>query len=323
MEKKALYNSLRMHHLKDPEGEVQEWQIADYRALSVEELFAGLEAIGIPLEKSSFMAFAEACESPEELSARLAEELELSGEDEDRMFLYLFELWRRFMPQKQTMSLFADELDTQIFLYDQGIQEDTDQLETALANLQYLLTEQMDAGEDPQAVFQSILDCSANDLESFLYDFISDQIDLDNILYASELVEGLQGFVQEPKWFALLKVRILLATDPQEAGKLIAQLLELTTEDSDVEYHLEFLAILVQDGDKRSFTRELMAVLPLIHSEEDFQDLLQLCEEYLHCLDLEEKRVLVQELLESRPEDVESKFDPKDPALKKLQSIFQ
>ena len=193
MERRVLYNSLRLHYQDDPDLEVEPWQVTDYRHESRDSLIEQLNAFEIYLDPSSFIAYADSCESPEELTDEFLSDTKLEPEDADYVYLLIFELWRRLLPEKQTMSLFCDELDHQISLFDSDKLETLESLEDALANLLYLLNEEVDKGANSIELFETIKESCANHLEDFLYDFIDLQIENDNHLYASEILEGFNG----------------------------------------------------------------------------------------------------------------------------------
>lgn len=323
MERRALYNSLRMHYLQDPDIDVQPWQVADYRRESTQSLIEQLASFNIHLDRQSFIAYAETCDSPEQLTEEFLTDIDVDPEEEDYIYLLIFELWRRLTPEKQTMSLFCDEMDARIFQFDNNELDSLELLEDILVNFQYLLDEQVDDGADPRALFESIKESCAHDIEGFLYDFISLQIENENFLYASEVIEGFHDYVDDPKWFALLKARLLVATDPEEAGDLIEHLLELTESDTDLDFKMEFLALLVQEGDKQTFIRVLNSIIPLLKTEEEFLELLDLCEDYFHCLDDDESEAQIQDILTRRGDlNPKSRFTADDPDVSQLRAIF-
>ncbi len=53
---------------------------------------------------------------------------------------------RRLIPEKQSLTIFCDELDHQIDLYDSNMLENMDALEDCLDNLQGLLNKNTDEG---------------------------------------------------------------------------------------------------------------------------------------------------------------------------------
>jgi len=324
LERRVLYNSLRLHYQDDPDLDVEPWQVINYRSESTKSLIEQLGSFDIHLDPSSFMAYADSCRSPEELTDELIADAELDPEEADYIFLLIFELWRRLLPEKQTISLFCDELDYQIGLFDSDQLESLEPIEDALANLLYLLNEEVDNGADPRELFVTIQESCAHRLEDFLYDFIDFQIENENSLYASEVLEGFNDFVDDPKWLALLKARLLITTDPAEASMLVDQLLNLTAEDDNINFQIEFLSLLVQEGNRNSFCRVLKAILDLLETEEEFHDVLSLCEDYFHCLDEEEDESKIREIIERREGiNPETAVDSNDKDLLALKQIFQ
>src|SRR4051812_28437996 len=111
LEKKALYNLLRMHWLNNPNVKVEAWQIEDYRNLTLKILFDRLRQFSIHLDSESFIAYAEECETPEELAESFIGDRHLSIEQEDLIYLLVFELWRRLVTHKLSLSIFCNDLD--------------------------------------------------------------------------------------------------------------------------------------------------------------------------------------------------------------------
>ena len=72
MNRKALYNSLRMNWVLDPTIDVEAWQVEDYRSMPIDGLFERLEDMDIRMDKGSFIAFAGSMDTPEELAETLA-----------------------------------------------------------------------------------------------------------------------------------------------------------------------------------------------------------------------------------------------------------
>ena len=323
MERRVLYNSLRLHFQDDPDLDVEPWQVADYRHESVGSLIQQLGSFEIYLDPSSFVAYADSCESPEQLTDELLSDAKLEPEEADYIYLLIFELWRRLLPEKQTTTLFCDELDHQISHFDPDKLKSLEPLEDALANLQYLLNEEVDKGADPRELFENIKDSCANSIEDFLYDFIHFQIENNNHIFASEVLEGFNDYVDDPKWLALLKARLLVTTDPEEASLLVDNLLELTAEEQDIDFQIEFLTLLVQEGERDSFCRIVQTILDLLETEDELQDLLSLCEDYFHCLDDEENEEKIQAISSEREDiDLEESINPKDSHIAQLKSLF-
>lgn len=324
IDKRALYNSLRMNWLIDPSIEVDDWQVENYRDMSMPLMFSKLRGFGFDFHKESFCSVAEGYDTPEELTDSLVDQEQVSPEIEDRIYLLVFELWRRLETDKPCLSVFCDELDHQIFLYDRHQAQDVEEIQDVLANLQVILDENADQGADPIEVLHSVNKGCANDIETFLYDFITEQVDNHNFSYASELLDGFIDYVEDDKWFEFLRVRILTHSDPESAAILVQQLAEEASVENDLQFNLELLSEMVQDGDAESFRDLVLQTSDLLESEEDFQDLLTVCLDYYSCQDQEEEEQQLMAIIEHRSKNaMTSPFNKEDLDLEKLFSIVK
>lgn len=296
---RALYNLLNLSDLEDNINEVKPWQVAPYRQMSSEELFSRLSKLGIFLTEESFLAYGETCDTPEELIDCLWVEEE-TDEKQEESYLITFELWRRYLPKKQSLSLFGDELDHLIYLYDKGELLDEEELQKALSDLEDILDQSADAGTKPEEIFQMISQYCAHDIETFLYDYIIDQMDSGNETYASELLDGFFDYVEEKKWFDFLKARLFALSDSEESDVLLLGLLEQQEEESDSELCFEICRFLVNRGDTKLFFRTANLLLAQIKTEEDFRIFLELLAEFYRCLDQEPVEKAVQDLINKR-----------------------
>lgn len=295
---RALYNLL---NLSDLEGndEVKPWQVAPYRQISSEDLFIRLANLGIFLTEESYLAYAESCDTPEELIDCLWVEEE-HDEKQEEAYLITFELWRRYLPKKQSLSLFGDELDHLISLYDKGELLDEELLQKSLSDLEDILDQAVDSGTKPEEIFEMISQYCAHDVETFLYDYIIDQMDSGNETYASELLDGFFDYVAEKKWFDFLKARLFALSDSEESDVLLIGLIEQLEEDADSELCFEICRFLVNRGDTKLFIRSAHLLLSQIETEEDFRIFLELLAEFYRCLDQEPVEKAVQDLITKR-----------------------
>jgi hypothetical protein len=180
IERRALYNLLRMNWLNEPTLSVESWQVEDYRSLPLPDLFERLKQFNIQLDRVSFIAYADECDSPEDLTEHLIGDRNLPTAQEDQVYLLIFELWRRLMSEKPSLSILCNELDHQIFLYDRHELDNPLALQDALTHFIEILDENVDEGIPPEQAFKLISPYFANDMETFLYDFIAEQIDEGN-----------------------------------------------------------------------------------------------------------------------------------------------
>lgn len=324
IERRALYTSLRLNWLKDPTIAVSDWQVEDYREMPYSVLFERLKNNGINLDRVSFLAIADLQDTPEDLTDEVLSERHYDSELYDQVYLAVFELWRRLIPEKPCLSIFCDELDHQISIYDEGEIDNSEQLQDIIANLQVILEENSDQGADPQNVLDYIATGCAHDIESFLLDYIADQIDNSNFSYASDLIEGFSDYINHQKWFDLQRARLIAQNDPRGANRLVQQLLEdsLDCEDS-LDFYLEVLHFFATEGDSSLFRTVFVKTLPMLKSEEDLQDLLDLCLEYHQNRDNNGKVVAVQTIqAERRNKPATLPLDPQDSALSTLRQLM-
>lgn len=318
LERKALYNLLRMNWLRDPHLDVKAWQVEDYRHWSLEDLFERLEDFGIRLDDHSFHAYSEPYETPEELNDELIPD-DCDAAVEDQIYLLVFELWRRLIPEKRCLSIFCDELDYQVNLYDRGEIGEFEHIQDVLANLAVLLDEGLDQGADPIELFDSISTTCANDIESFLYDFIAEQVEDGDPAYAGELIDTFYDYVHDVKWLDFLRARICSAHDIEGANEILRQIYEDTKEQVNLDLDFEMLSFLVQGGDRDLFLLILKRALAGMEVESDFQDLLGICADYFACLDQEKEEAAVEAILNERAAlKDEAAVDPLDPSIAAL-----
>jgi hypothetical protein len=186
-----------------------------------------------------------------------------------------------------------------------------------------VLDENVDQGGDPLEVFESVCAGCANDVEAFLYDYIVEQIESGNPSYASEMLDGFTDYVHDIKWFDFLKARLISLNDQETASHMGEMLALDAMKAADLEFNLELLAFLVQAGSEQAFAGLVKKTLLLLQREEDFQDLLSICVDFYHRLDIERKEEALQKLQRKRshlhPEGIVS---PKDPHFVELLSIL-
>jgi hypothetical protein len=314
IEKRALYNLLRMNWLHEPMLLVQPWQVEDYRQVPLTTLFNRLETFNIHLDRLSFITYADACGSPEDLTDHLIGDRPLQAADEDKIYLIVFELWRRLIPQKPSLSILCHELDYQIHLYDQQQMTDPLPLQEAIKGFIKILDENVDKGILPQETWKLILPYCANDVETFLYDFISEQIDEGLSSDSHELLNELDPYLGNNKWFQLLRLKLFKYARHKTAQKMTEQLMEEHLHEKDLDFDLEFLSILAEQGDQIHFPSLMKHLLPLITKEEDLHDLVAIVIDYFDLLDRKKDAIQWKSFLNKRSHHpLNAPVDLKDP----------
>jgi hypothetical protein len=305
-----------MNWLNDTSIPIESWQVEDYRKLPLPSLFERLKDLDIHLDRSGFIAYADECDSPEDLAEQLVGDWELKAEREDRIYLIIFELWRRLMSEKPSLSIICNELDLQIYLYDKGQLEHPNGLIDALSSFLVLLEDNVDQGISAKEALELISPYFANDIETFLYDFISEQIDEDNDHYAQDLLDDFSIYLEGNKWFKLLHARLAMQNNHKVAEKIFSQIIEENLGEGDLQYNLELLSVMAELGDFDMFKQVLQQTAALLKTEEDFHDLLSICADFAQFHDKDHDATILHQILtirSSRPLD--QPFNPSDPDL--------
>jgi hypothetical protein len=319
---KALFNLLRISWIEDRNSNVMSWQVEDLRDISIEELFSRLKKLGLILDEEGFYLYAEKCNSPEELVDFIWIEEE-DWEGHDRTYLLLFELWRRLLPGKLCLSVFCDELDQLVELYDNGLLEDEESLQSALTILEDILDDIYDVEGNAPEVFSEVASYCAHDLERFLFDYISDQIEEENETYASELIDAFYDYATDKRRFDLLRARLFAQVNLEESNLIYGRILEELRELPDLELTLLVAENLIHHGDVRLFMQAVKQTLALLKKEEEFQSLLAMVVEYYRCLDREKEEQTVQSLLDARSaRPLEEGIDPSDQTLSQISHLI-
>lgn len=314
IERRALYTALRFNWLDDPTLQLEPWQVENYREMSLPLIFSRLKNIGYHLDKESFDALSENYDSPEDLVDDLFADEEPDPKKEDQLYLLIFELWRRFEKEKPSLSIFCEELDHQIFLYDQGKMKSMEEIQDLLEKLQIILEENSEEGADPESILQMISRGCANDIEGFLQDFIAEQIESGNYSYAQDLLDNFSSFASDQKWFELLKLKLIANTDSMQVPQALEALAEIALDSDDLEFNLDVLSEFIYEGDKEIFIQIVSHSITLLKSEEDFKDLISICIEFLRLSDRDIETESLENLIQKRAHipDYQS-FSPEDP----------
>lgn len=323
IEKRALYNLLRMNWINEPTLSVELWQVEDYRQLPLSGLFSRLESFRIDLDRMSFVAFADECDSPEELTEYLIGSNEISTTEEDQIYLLVFELWRRLMSEKPSLSVVCNELDYYIYLYDQQQLDNPLALQDALTHFIYALNENADQGVSPQEVMELISIHCAHDIKTFLYDFICEQIAEDNEIYARELLDHFDLYLGKNKWFKLIFLRLCEPINGKIGRKIVGEIIEEHLKEDDLDYNLEFLSMMIEMGDDVIFRLVAKMSFSLLKTEENFCDLLEIVIDYFQRIDEEKKEEIAKSILLSRAVfSMDRCLEEKDVGLAALTKLF-
>ncbi len=301
---KAYYNWLSLH----PEKVTAPWEVEDYRELSSATLFERLNELGLPLSEENFLLLAETSHSPEELTQSVCPQDENKGP----IYLILFELWRRLLPEKETLSIVCDELDYRIHFYPSEDKNISNILERIIEILE-------ESDQDPKAAFLTICAHVGHDLEPFLFDYISDQLDAH-----SELIKSFYPFISDPIWFDFLQARLLIEIDSHEGNIAFTELLKKLEEAPDLDLILEMAAFLVHHADPILFQKTCQLSVDYLETEEDFQELLAIVADYCHFVEKDDDEEQLQARFTKRQDiPLDRPIDSNDPDLLLLGEILK
>ncbi len=323
LQRKALYNLIQLNLPRIESGELkisdlEHWQVTNYREKSTEELFQQLKYLGIHLGSDQFEAYGRHFEAPEEMVEEIAKER--PPLEKDQIYLLLFEMWRRIFPEKRTISIFCDELDNQMMAFDL---QRPNQIADSLAYLQQLLDEHVDQGLDPKQSLQLVQMHCANDLESFLFDYILSEIEEKNKSYASEVLDGFRRYVSNSAWFSYLDTRIAIMEDDEEGCCRLEQLVEKIDLNTPLELVEEILFFIANSGNHSLFLTLTKKTLPMLKREEDFKIFLEACYAHYDYLELKPPALAIAKLFYSRKEnDPEKAIHFSDPAMLQIRTIL-
>lgn len=298
---RAYFNQLCFETVSKGQDLRFPWAYHDYRSLEEKDLYLWLSELGLYLDRKTFLDLAVRSPSPEHLTAHLCPP-ERQDPTHQKIYLILFELWRRFLPEKETLSIFADSLDRLIDRFEcQDLTETEEELLIEkLKTLEDLLDDYGAHGLSDQEAFLFVTSYFAYDLEYFIYSFILDQISIGNEVLASELIDGFEHYVQDRLFFDFLKIRLFYATEPEAALTKIDLFLEELAGMPEPILWLDLLSFLSAHGDHNKFRAVYLQLLDHLQSEMDLKELLLIIADYYDFIDQDERYQEVLALYETR-----------------------
>lgn len=295
LHRRALYNLM---HLAQPQDldQLENWQKENYRECDENTLFERLQKLGIGIPNlPTFIQLAEEFDSPDDLTEELTRKKEPL--EQDKVYLCIFELWRRFLPEKRCPSVFCDELDHQFTQHLRGNLDLQEELQEIIDYFKQILDDHVDEGADPQVVLRSFQTYCAHNLERFLFEYTLNVIESGNLDYAYDLLEGFYSYLSEPIWFDFLIARIAMTQDPEEGTRYLSKLIKKV---DSLELAEEILVYLSQTQNHPLFCQLALKTLPLLEKEEELKEFLDMCALHFENMDLKEGRDEFNALIEKR-----------------------
>ena len=312
LHRRAVYNMIHLPEAVDAD-ELEPWQTENYRGLKDPVLFKRLQKSGLTVPNlQMFNQLAEEFESPDDMADELAPE-------QDEIYLLLFELWRRHLPEQRCPSVFCDELDYQIAQFEQGNLKHQEELVEIVDYLQQIFDDHVDEGTDPHAVYKAFQGYCAHSLDQFLYNYVATQIDSGNIEYAYDLAEGFYRYIGEPLFFDFQLSRVAILQNPEEGTAFLAKLINKVKR---LDLAEEILLYLAEERNHPLFCQLLLKTIPLLEDEGSFKELLDLC--VLHFKRLSIDAGDFEALVKKRSEnDPDADLEQNDSDVKEMKKLIK
>lgn len=279
-ETKALYNSLRMLGASQPVLPRDAWKYTDWRALSLDQLFDHLVKIPLHLDAKSFLSWAGQCDTPEELVELLG--LEEEEESSDYLYLILFEIWRRLVPEKRCLSLIGDDMDHLIYAYDQGKDVDSVSIEERIVEWIRVLDSLCDQGASAQEALVAVEPYFAHDIPRFAMDFLLDMASSDERDHFVPLFEAVRPYCyKEPLWLKVVDLQFSMHGDivrvRKQLGELVASVIHSSELDIDLVFELCEIAFELEK--EELLLRLLEKIIPHLEGLEEINGVIELLEQ--------------------------------------------
>lgn len=222
------------------------------------------------------------------------------------------------MPQKESLSIFADELDSLIQKYEATSGRNWAEIVPHLKQLVHILRENLSGVKNPSEVLEKLSRHFAYDLEGFIYDFIADLIDSSQEVLAEEFIELFFDYLTKPYWFNLLEYYLKGADEER-----LENLSDLAIETKDFEFSLEVLHVLKEEESDRFFPL-LSHTVDFSKEEADFVELLTVAQEFFEEKDRLREMMEIKKILDSRSQiDEKRRLHPQDAACSHFKKIVE
>lgn len=333
MATKALYNNILLYGAHEARvsksSERDDWKSCNWRARRIEDLFEELDRLGVHFDRRQFLSWASESDSPEDLlSLIMPDEYEtLSSDTVDHVYLIIFELWRRLIPERRPLSIVADDIDHAIVEYDKREDDDIGPVQVLTKLLfEYIrilqsAQDQLDEQDSEErkallmkgyttqahALFGMTEPYFVHEIGRFIFDFVIEELTYETLYDFSPIVEGIHPFLVPVLWADSMLAHLVWYTDETRAIELNREIakkvIALSSKESVIDTSLFFSALLLaaKAGDRETFFSMMRAFIKKSdHLAFNFLfELLSLAALYLetvHHPDLQEANRLIQEV---------------------------
>jgi len=249
---RAYYNLLLLERSRGKNSSAEAWEYENYRTIALEELFLRLKEFEIYLDEPSFVEYCLPLDSPEDF----CETFDLSEDDKRKVYLLGFELWRRLLPHKESISLFCDELDHTIASYEKD--KNSEKLLQLLEAMVDIL-DQNSSEEDPHIIFKRLCLYVAHDLENVIYTYVNSKLGDGQDPYV-DLLDHFMPYVKEKRALLFLKLKSISDVFSEEKDCLVEYLCSSLQENVHFPLSVAMLFFLIEKNHDELF-KELFSFL--------------------------------------------------------------
>lgn len=291
---RGYYNLLWLQKLRGLPVSAESWESKDYRKIPLETLWNELSSLSLYFNSESFTAFCAPLDSPEELIQILMPE---EGEEKNKVYLLIFELWRRLLPAKESVSIFADQLDRKIAAYEKY--KDDLELLSALNQVVDILESNTITDDPPEAIFERLCLYVAHDLESVIYTYIdsglTDDSHLDSRLL---LIDHFMPYVKDKSRLQFLRLKSMPVDFSYEREKLAEHIISSLQEKINIPLSIDLLFYFIEKRDKELFSEFFSFLISSVAEEKILVKLLDVLMEYHATFGRQEKQNQVYAFLQ-------------------------
>lgn len=292
---RAYYNLLWLERLRGNTIPAHKWEFLDYRELDFATLFSMLHEFNIFFDADTFESLSEDADSPEEFIERV--EIE-DKDDKRKIYLIVFELWRRLIEDKESVSIFCDELDRIVAAYE--TEKDDEQLLYILYKVLEILERNTQLDEPPEAIFQKLSLYIAHDLENVIYTYIDSKLNSESEDSCIDLIDDFMPYVKEKRALKFLKLKSVPNAFHEEKEKLTIYIVSSLQEKVNVPLSISILFYLIEINNIELFSELFSFLIHYISEEKPLVSLLDVLVAYHRKRGEVEKQQQVYQFLQKR-----------------------
>ncbi len=292
---RAYYNLLRGQDRLKLETEAEEWQIINYRNLSGQMLISMLKESGLIISRATLLEMIERVASPEEFMEQECFR-SISEKHKEKLYLLFFEAYRRFAPDKPSLSIFCDELDYLIDQYEKdGVSSDEKLYEACLDLLEVLAANQTSEAKE---VFDQINQYCAHDLETFILYYLLSQLKSGYKAETHHLLERFKPYLVRKRWVDLIVLRLIEDYNASNVKEELEKFSQDLFKSMDTDLVVQSLRFFTEIGKGGLFLTVFKKFIKRLTKREEIDSALKVLLEYCHLNDLEKEEKRILELLQ-------------------------